>query len=236
MKLDERMKTYESVSKNFLTMRTPVIIRVDGRAFHTFTKHLTKPFCSRLTDAMIETANYLCENVQNCVMAYTQSDEISLLLVDYKNIDSEQWFKGNIQKISSVSASLATAKFNQEWSGEDIATFDSRCFNIPRNDVCNYFIYRQRDCIRNNIEAVAHSLYSQKDINGLNNKELIVKIKTEFGMDCDDGSLWHTYFPSTLKNGVLIDQNSEGNWGEWEPREAPIFSEHRGVVENGIIY
>ena len=110
---DKRMKKYEFVSRHYLTTRTPVIIRVDGKAFHTFTRGFQKPFDGVLSKTMQETMKYLCENIQGCVLGYTQSDEITLVLVDYKNIDTSAWFDYNIQKCASVAASMATLAFNK---------------------------------------------------------------------------------------------------------------------------
>lgn len=111
--LDVRMKQYEYVTRNYLLRRTPVIIRIDGKAFHTFTRGFEKPYDLRLNEAMQRTMKYLCENVEGCVMGYTQSDEITLVLCDYKKITSQAWFNDNIQKMCSVSASLATLEFNR---------------------------------------------------------------------------------------------------------------------------
>ena len=111
--LGNRMKGYEGVSRNFLTRRVPAIIRLDGKAFHTFTKGMEKPFDLVLTQAMQETMKYLCENIQGCVLGYTQSDEITLVLTDYATIQTDAWFGYNIQKMCSVSASMATMAFNR---------------------------------------------------------------------------------------------------------------------------
>lgn len=111
--LAKRMKQYEAVPKNTLTRRTPVIIRVDGRAFHTFTRGFKKPFDDVLMRAMQDTMKYLCENIQGCVLGYTQSDEITLILVDYKKLNSEAWFDYEVQKICSIAASMATMAFNK---------------------------------------------------------------------------------------------------------------------------
>ena len=111
--LGNRMKSnYENVTRYCLSKRTPVIVRLDGKAFHTFTKGFDKPFDSILVEAMQYTTEQLCKNVQGCVFGYCQSDEISLLLVDYKKLNSDAWFGYNIQKCSSVAASLATNYFN----------------------------------------------------------------------------------------------------------------------------
>ena len=111
--LGDRMKKYEGVSRNYLTRRVPVIIRLDGKAFHTFTKGFKKPFDEVLTAAIQDTMKYLCENIQGCVFGYTQSDEITLVLTDYATLTTDSWFGYNIQKMASVSASMATLAFNR---------------------------------------------------------------------------------------------------------------------------
>lgn len=111
--LGDRMKKYEYVSRTYLTPRTPVIIRIDGKAFHTFTRGFQKPFDGVLVKTMQETMKFLCENIQGCVLGYTQSDEITLVLVDYKKINSCAWFDYNIQKCASVAVSMATMAFNK---------------------------------------------------------------------------------------------------------------------------
>lgn len=121
--LGDRMKGYESVSRNFLTRRVPAIIRLDGKAFHTFTKGMEKPFDPVLTQAMQETMKYLCENIQGCVLGYTQSDEITLVLTDYATIQTDAWFGYNIQKMCSVSASMATLAFNKAFNKEVVQFF-----------------------------------------------------------------------------------------------------------------
>ena len=111
--LGDRMKRYESVPKNYLTRRMPVIIRVDGKAFHTFTRGMKKPFDEVLMQTMKETMKYLCENVQGCVLGYTQSDEITLVLTDYATLTTDAWFGYNVQKCVSIVASMATMAFNK---------------------------------------------------------------------------------------------------------------------------
>lgn len=159
--LSIRMKqNYENVFKHKLPERMPVIIRLDGRAFHTLTRGSEKPFDLSFINLMNETALYLCKEIQNVQIAYVQSDEISLLLHNYKRLNSQSWFDNEIQKMCSISAGLTTAKFNRDYSfniiknflkNEDetidcdsipLAQFDSRCFVIPEDEVCNYFIWR----------------------------------------------------------------------------------------------
>ncbi len=131
--LGDRMKTYyESIPKTKLIRRTPVAIRLDGKAFHTFTKGFQKPFDNVLIKSMQDTMKYLCENIQGCVFGYTQSDEITLILVDYKNLNSAAWFDYEVQKMCSVAASMATLAFNRafisrrnEWAANVLATLMS---------------------------------------------------------------------------------------------------------------
>ena len=112
--LGTRMKEfYESVPKTKLMRRTPVAIRIDGKAFHTFTRGFSKPFDDVLISAMQDTMKYLCENIQGCVLGYTQSDEITLILVDYKRLNSSAWFDYEVQKMCSIAASMATMAFNK---------------------------------------------------------------------------------------------------------------------------
>ena len=112
--LGKRMKDYyESIPKTKLMRRTPVALRIDGKAFHTFTRGFKKPFDEVLIKSMQETMKYLCENIQGCVLGYAQSDEITLILVDYKKLNSSAWFDYEVQKMCSIAASMATLYFNQ---------------------------------------------------------------------------------------------------------------------------
>ena len=108
MQLDSRMKKYEYVAKTNLLSRTPVIIRIDGKAFHTFTRGMVRPFDRILIKTMQDTMLYLCQNIQGCLLGYTQSDEITLLLQDWYKLETCAWFDNEIQKICSISASMAT--------------------------------------------------------------------------------------------------------------------------------
>lgn len=191
--LGDRMKeNYENRSKTYLTRRTPVIIRLDGKAFHTYTKGLDRPFDEGLTEDMNDTAIHLCEQIQGCKAAYIQSDEISLLLTDYDSLQTQAWFDYNIQKMCSISASMCSSKFNQLrlqrkiWSFLDesnnlsdfsnkpikLANFDSRAFNVPKEEVNNYFIWRQRDFERNSIQMLARSLYGHSECTNKNSSQL----------------------------------------------------------------
>ena len=186
--LATRMKNfYENPAKTQLLRRMPVAIRIDGKAFHTFTRGFQKPFDPVLMDAMQRTMKYLCENIQGCVFGYTQSDEITLILIDYQKLTSDAWFDYEVQKMASVSASMATMAFNQYFSenvekynageypyekGNGVqantyliaankgACFDARCFNIPKEEVTNLIYWRQLDATRNSIQMVGQARFS----------------------------------------------------------------------------
>lgn len=129
--LGTRMKEfYEQVPKFRLYRRTPVAIRIDGKAFHTFTRGFQKPFDEILIQSMQQTMKYLCENIQGCVLGYTQSDEITLILVDYKKLNSDAWFDYEVQKICSIAASMATLAFNKFFCRE-VARY---CYAIPKDE------------------------------------------------------------------------------------------------------
>lgn len=114
-KLGERMKTYEATAQSKLVRRMPVAIRIDGKAFHTFTKGLNRPFDGVLRTAMNNTMLLLAKNIQNCCFAYCQSDEITLILKDWDTLETDAWFDNKVQKLTSISASMATLYFNQEF-------------------------------------------------------------------------------------------------------------------------
>ena len=264
--LGNRMKNfYEAIPKTFLIRKTPVIIRLDGKAFHSFTRGFKKPFDDILIKTMQETMKCLCENIQGCVLGYTQSDEITLVLVDYFKIDTDAWFGYNVQKITSVSASMATLSFNNAFkryvselipadlsnsSKEDIkyynalnraiikgAFFDSRCFNIPKEEVNNCLLWRQQDATRNSIQALAQSLYSNKQIEGINTKKLQDKMFTEKGVNWND-------LPTTQKRGsccikkpaeIITTNNEKVMRNKWIiDNEIPIFSQDTEYINNLI--
>lgn len=212
--LGTRMKEfYETVPKFKLYRRTPVAIRIDGKAFHTFTRNFERPFDYVLGNAMAKTMEYLCKNIQGCVFGYTQSDEITLILIDYQTFKTSAWFDYEIQKVCSIAASMATMAFNKffdeevdMWGrrtfgyiwdeggydpektpvekadidrattyGEAIrkgAMFDARCFNIPKEEVCNLVYWRQLDAIRNSIQMCGQAHFSHSELQGKTCKDI----------------------------------------------------------------
>lgn len=110
--LGDRMKGYEDCYRFKLPKRGYTMIRVDGKAFHTYTRGLRRPFDDGLIEDMNKTAEYLCKNMMGAKFAYVQSDEISILLTDFEKTETQPWFENNVQKMVSVAASMATAMFN----------------------------------------------------------------------------------------------------------------------------
>lgn len=265
--LGDRMKNnYENITRYYLTRRMPVIIRLDGRSFHTFTRGFKKPFDDILVNTMQDTMKYLCENIQGCVLGYTQSDEISLLLTDYAELTTDAWFGNNLQKMCSVSASMATMAFNkyfrtmiEDYSEYDPtapfeqrnkyidaydkgAMFDSRVFTIPKEEVCNYLIWRQQDATRNSIQSVGQANFSQKELHGKSCNKIQDMLMLQKGINWND-------YSTTLKRGSccikaddsLTEYDEVGNICGYTERskwvidnEIPIFTQDRNYVEKLI--
>lgn len=197
--IGNRMKTnYERASQFVLTRRTPVVIRLDGKAFHTFTKSFDKPFDRTFINRMIEVTEYLVDNIQGCIYGYTQSDEISLILIDYTSYKTQPWFDYKVQKICSIAASMATAKFNENSPWDNLGLFDARAFNVPESDIYNYLIWRFQDWKRNSRQMLAQSLYSHKELHKKNTKMMVEMCK-------DKGQDWDK-LDDVYKYGTLVSK------------------------------
>jgi tRNA(His) 5'-end guanylyltransferase len=232
--LGDRMKEYEKAYNIILTKRLPIIIRVDGKAFHTLLRNIDEPFDEGVKRLMDSTAIKLVEEIQGAVFAFVQSDEINILVVDYSSLNFCPWFGNELQKISSVSASIATSAFNSslnfERDGFDSlqsirppAHFDSRCFILPKEEVCNYFIWRQQDWTRNSVQMLSRTLYSQNQVHGKNNEELQEMIFQK-GLNWNDLESWK-------KRGRCF-YRCEGNVNIDD--EPPIFTQDRDYVEKHV--
>ena len=222
--IGDRMKIYENAFNDKLPVRMPAIIRLDGKAFHTLTRGMDKPFDEDFILKMHIVARYLCKNIQGAVMAYVQSDEISILLHNYKRFESGSWFDNKIQKIVSVSSGMASACFTQSLMNDNvdkIAVFDSRIFVLPESDVCNYFVWRQRDWERNSIQMLARSLYSHKECQNKNRSELNE-------MCFQKGKNWNN-LAVHLKRGTVIVKDEEG---KWNIIDTPQFTKDREFIDN----
>lgn len=194
--LGDRIKRYESVNDLRLPGRMPYIIRVDGAAFHTLTRGLVKPWDNRFMDAMLYTAYSLCVECQGVKLAYVQSDEISLLLTDYENIETQAWLDKRVQKLVSHSAGIASTAFQKAFKS-DLERFDSRTFVLPKEEVCNYFIWRQQDATRNSIQGLAQYHFSHNSLHGLNGSQLQEKLFAEKNVN------WNNLF-TPFKRGMVI--------------------------------
>lgn len=262
--LGDRMKSYENIPRIALEKKKPVIIRLDGKAFHSFTKGMLRPFDDVLISAMQKTAAYLCENVMGCKIAYTQSDEISLLLIDYEREETQAWFDNSLQKMVSVASSMATMAFNKFFAEEvhafgaihativgfmdtaendklhsayykamaKGAMFDARAFVLPQDEVCNYFIWRQQDAMRNSVLMVAQSLYSPKKMHGKTCQVLKELMLEEEGVDWND-------YPTYQRRGTCIvkeQYDKEGTMrSRWVPDlDIPVFTEDRDYINKYV--
>lgn len=227
--LGDRMKSqYEDRTRFLLPRRTYTILRLDGKAFHTFTRHCQKPFDYTLMDALNTAAIHLCGEMMGVAFGYLQSDEMSFLLTDFATPQTEAWFDGNVQKIVSVSAGIVSAAFTRICaSANSIAVFDSRVFTIPDPvEVENYFIWRQKDAERNSISALAQSLCSHKELQGKNGEAMQDMIHAK-------GENWND-LPANAKRGRLIVKEKyfvgETERSRWIATDAPIFTQERAQL------
>lgn len=263
--LGNRMKSfYEEISKTKLMRRTPAVIRVDGKSFHTFTKGFHKPFDDIMVKTMQETSKYLCENIQGCVLGYCQSDEISLVLIDYQTFETSAWFDYEVQKMCSVAAAMTTLAFHNFFaenvgalvdriyeSGDQEpffkyesylnilyqacrkgALFDARVFSIPKEEVANYFYWRQLDAIRNSIQMAGQANFSHRELQNKSCKEIQELLVRERQIDWND-------YPACLKWGscavkVMLE---DGTRARWElDQKIPIFKEEGRAYIERLIY
>ena len=267
--LGDRMKSnYENRAKTYLVRRQPVILRLDGKAFHTFTRGLKRPYDEIFHKAMNDTLMVLCESIQGCKVGYTQSDEITLLLTDYDTLTTDAWFDYAVQKMCSIAASTATLAFNKSLAksvddffntkisgveelssdSEDFkyfktlmkavnvgAMFDCRCFNIPKEEVVNCFIWRQQDATRNAIQMLGQCNFSHKDLNGKSCNDIQDMLMVQRGINFND-------MPTEFKRGVCCVRTEQVSTNNSTParmkwtidKEIPIFSKDFNYIEKYI--
>ena len=274
--LAERMKEYEKRNRYYLQRRIPVIIRLDMRCGHSFTKGFKRPFDEVFIKSMQKTAKYLCENIQNCKLSYQQSDEITLLLVDYDKLNTGCFFDYRVDKMCSIAASMATMYFNKkfvenyleylstlypdltnesdkanyrniviayEQASNNGAMFDARCFNIPKEEVCNLIYWRQLDASRNSIQMVGQANFSHSELQNKSCNDIQDMLMTQKGINWND-------FPTHQKRGSccirnrmisepygnrMFDKNASEN--EWiVDKNIPMFrGEDRNYIDK-LIY
>lgn len=252
----DRIKSnYEDRTRYYLPRRTYTVVRIDGKAFHSYTKNCLRPFDQGLTNDMNATAVVLCEKLSGAQLGYVQSDEISILLTDFTTPVTEAWYDNNLQKVVSISASIATTAFNKhrllrinsedpecfEW-----ANFDSRAFSIPdRIEVSNYFIWRQLDAMRNSVSMVARSHFSHNDLEGQGGKEMKQMLLNK-GVDWNQINEGFKYGRAIVKKQISKDitfinkktkqeEHIEGvTRNEWCIEPAPFFVKNRSYLEDAI--
>lgn len=205
MDMGDRMKAYEETFRQVLPIRMPAVIRLDGKAFHTLTRDCPRPFDPKLRDAIVQATAAILEEIPARV-AYHQSDEVSMLLVDYNRFDTEQWFAGAVQKMVSVAASMMGVEFSSRWGKPGY--FDARVFAVPERDIKNYFVWRQRDAMRNAVSMAAQAHFSPKQLHGLNSDEMVALLKKK-DVVFEEFPAWFRQGSVVLKGGAL---------------DAPVFS------------
>ena len=250
--LGNRMKEYESRNRYYLQRRTPVICRLDMRAGHSFTKGFKRPLDEVFIKSMQETAKYLCENVQGCKMSYQQSDEITLLLVDYDRLDTDCFFNYRVDKLCSILASMATMVFNKcfekkfyetIWSNEDElnsrymdaiikgAMFDCRCFNIPKEEVTNCFYWRQLDASRNSIQMVGQANFSHRELQEKSSNDIQDMLMLKKGINWNDFPTYQKRGSCCIRNKIVVESN--GIMETTQLRDASK-SENEWIVDKNI--
>jgi tRNA(His) 5'-end guanylyltransferase len=232
--IGDRFKGYEAVFDFTLPRRLPMVIRVDGRAFHGL--KLTKPFDGIFHSRMCAVAAALCKGIQGTVLAYFQSDEISIVARDDMNNTTEPWMGKRLSKILSLSAAIATATFNDNHSSEyKQCQFDSRAFVLPDlNEVTNYLIWRQQDATRNSVSMAAHAMFPHKSLHKVDSNGMIDRLR-----EC--GKPWEET-PTHFKRGTIckpvkvmkpvLETGLMCERREWQfDYEVPIFTTDRGYIE-----
>lgn len=242
MNLQERMKRYESSYDFTLPINMPIVIRLDGWHFKSFTKGLKKPFDLIFRETMVETMKELCKVIPDIQFAYTQSDEISFIIINFDKLEKTPWFDNRINKLISISSSIASVKFNEilkrkvkeeydarlnsnDCRDKDLeeykiyekkfgqAYFDARAYVIPKEDIINYLYWREWDGIRNSVQSVGYTYFSQKELLNKNTNDIIELLKGK-------GINWYDY-PLWLQRGVVLFKDLLGKWSE--DRNIPIF-------------
>lgn len=223
--LGDRIKRYyEDALRVTLPRRSYVVIRIDGRAFHTFTKKLARPYDQPLADALDRAAIDTCAEIEGCRFAYGQSDEYSFLLTDFDSEHSKMWFDGNVQKMVSVSASLFTAAFARVY--ERPGVFDARLLLIPqRAEVEKYFVWRQLDASANSLNMLASAHYSHAELAGQSESEKHDLLHAK-------GVNW-AKCAADFKRGRVVHRDPPGR-GWVVDREIPVFTRDKEYLRKLI--
>lgn len=236
--LGDRIKAnYEDAFRVKFTKRMPLMIRLDGCHFSSYSKKFQKPFDLKIRDAFIEGTKALFSEIQGLKVTYQQSDELTLLITDYDTLNTQSWFDSNIQKITSVSASILTASFNkfmfENKFNDTLAYFDSRAFILPKEEVCNAFLFRQNDATRNSISCLGQKHFSHKLLHKKNTSEVQEMLFQEKGINWNNEPTW------TKRGYCMLRKTFEKEPGVFrsavEPDfEIPIFSQDRDYINKFV--
>ena len=260
--LAKRMKEYAKAGQRYLTRRIPVILRLDGCHFHSFAKKFKRPFDEVLIKTMQETTKYLCENIQGAALGYCQSDEITILLVDYKNLNSSAWFDNRQNKIESVAASMCTMAFNKFLSKniedcvfdtlnganktqkeyietlreaeEKGAYFDCRAFNIPKEEVTNNFYWRQLDASRNSIQMVGQANFSHNELQNKSCNDIQDMLLIQKGINWNDLPTYQKRGSCIVKEEYCVNQSGEETSDIKQDRSEIYTKRSRWIIDKNI--
>jgi len=262
--IGKRLKAYyEVIPKTKLMRRCPVAIRIDGKAFHTFTRGFKKPFDRILMESMQETMKYLCSNIQGCVFGYTQSDEITLILIDYQTLTTSAWFDYEVQKMCSIVASMATMTFNKTFAkkvsefaktfeqttdnADDMqylktlfkavdkgAMFDARCFNIPKEEVCNLIYWRQIDASRNSVQMAGRAYFSHSELDHKSTSDIQDMLMAKRKINWNDYAIDEKRGSACYKTETEVNGTIRHTW--FIDKEMPILkNDDRSYMEKWIM-
>lgn len=222
--LGDRCKRYEAVAEHYFVPKIPIVVRVDGKAFHTWTRGCARPFDQNLINTMFNAAKAVANAMQGIVGCYVQSDEATFVLTDDTQITTQQWFVGRQNKIESIAAATMTAYFNAHWrnvapnSTRLPAVFDARAFQVPKEDVANVLLWRVKDWERNSLSMFCEKFFSNKQLHGKGRAarhEMLHKIGHNWATEC-------------------TDQQKNGSW--WSPILGESFSLHNYEQINEFLF
>jgi tRNA(His) 5'-end guanylyltransferase len=221
MKLRDRIKQYEKIFNQKALKRMPLIIRVDGRAFHTFTKGLNKPFDKDFMKSMVDAAMYTAKDMQGFKVAYVQSDEVTFCITDYDTFETEGWFGYELPKIISISAAMMSVAFNHYFKTDKLPVFDSRAFTVPRDEAVNVFVWRAKDWERNSLQMYSRSFFSNKQLH-MKNSCLLHDMLHSVDRN------WTTDLCDYERNGTFLLNSKAGI--EVRSNILPTFENINGVI------
>lgn len=235
--LGDRMKGYEEPYRFIVPQRTPIIIRVDGRAFHTYTRRCDRPYDSGIMAAMDYATIKVTEDLQGCIATYTQSDEASFLIQTDQSFQTQRPFGGVLQKLVSLVASGFAAHFlyfrlqseTETISMNDIPSFDARVLTMPWEETPNYFLWRYRDWVRNSIAMMAQSIWSHKELHGVKSSEIRGMIQERAA--ADGSKDWESQ-PHRVRHGQFFYRAEDGKFRRYNKDEGSwTYEDFRLAIE-----